>query len=489
VAKTEAQLLVPGATLAGRYEVVRCIKAGGMGAVYEVLDQETRRRRAVKTMLPSFVSDPDLRARFRLEATVAADVVSEHIVEVFDAGVDSTTGLPFLVMELLRGESLGAILAHRTRLPAPEVVRLLHQASLALARTHAAGIVHRDLKPENLFVTTRDDGTPRLKVLDFGIAKVVAESGSANTTRNLGTPLYMSPEQFRGDGDIGPRADIYSLGQIAFTLLAGAPYWEPESRRSGGIYAMLLKVMEGPREPASERARKLGATLPTAFDSWFRRATALDEFERFESVSEFVEKLAEALGESLPRPAPATGADDFAPARTSETHTVGALAFAQTMKSGDGPKPERASPRQENESMGAVSSNRAASPPRGFRLAAGVGLVSFVATVALLAGAFRFVSRDPVPAPADASALAPAATLVTGDSTGAPPLAGSLGSAQRTAPSVSSGNGLGEPAPRPSAEFPPPRPQPRKPDRSVSGVPRPSPRAVPAESPDPSDIR
>jgi serine/threonine-protein kinase len=490
VAKTEeVQLLVPGATLAGRYEVVRCIKAGGMGAVYEVLDRETRRRRAVKTMLPSFVSDPDLRARFRLEATVAADVVSEHIVEVFDAGVDATTGLPFLVMELLRGESLGAILAHRTRLPAAEVVRLLHQAGLALDRTHAAGIVHRDLKPENLFVTTRDDGTPRLKVLDFGIAKVVAQSGSANTTRNLGTPLYMSPEQIRGDGDIGPRADIYSLGQIAFTLLAGAPYWEPESRRSGGIYAMLLKVMEGPREPASERAQKLGATLPAAFDGWFRCATALDEFERFETVSELVEALARALGESLPRPPPAATATRPTPVRATETSSAGAPAFAQTMESGDAPKPERAGPRYASESTGAVSSSPAASPRRGRWVAAGVGLASFGATIGLLASAFRLGAREPGPAAADASAPAPAATLLADRSAGAPMPTGSPGAAESAAPASLASNGLGEPKLPPSAELTRPRAKPRKSAPSATGAARPSPQKEPPESPDPSDIR
>src|SRR6185503_6920383 len=115
----------------------------------------------------------DMRARFRLEASVASQIESEHIVQVFDAGVDDETGLPFLVMELLRGESLGAALERRGRFAGDEVVTLLNQASLALDRTHAAGIIHRDLKPENLFVTARDDGTPRLKVLDFGIAKVV----------------------------------------------------------------------------------------------------------------------------------------------------------------------------------------------------------------------------------------------------------------------------------------------------------------------------
>src|SRR5260221_10872929 len=100
---TALAVLSPGSVFHGRYEIVRCINAGGMGAVYEVIHLETRRRRALKTMLPSIVADPDLRARFRREATVTADVESEHIVEVFDAGVDADTDMPFLVMELLKG--------------------------------------------------------------------------------------------------------------------------------------------------------------------------------------------------------------------------------------------------------------------------------------------------------------------------------------------------------------------------------------------------
>src|SRR5579872_4059348 len=147
-----------------------------MGTVHEVLDLETRRRRALKTLLPGVVAEPELRRRFRTEATIAADIDSEHIVEVFDAGVDEATGLQFLVMELLKGEDLGAVLQRRGRLDADETLLLVGQASLALDKTHSAGIVHRDLKPENLFLTTRDDRTPHLKILDFGIAKVVAQS-------------------------------------------------------------------------------------------------------------------------------------------------------------------------------------------------------------------------------------------------------------------------------------------------------------------------
>ncbi len=297
--ESDIEVLNPGATVRGRYEVVRRLKVGGMGAVYEVLDRETHRRRAMKTLLPSFVADADLRARFQLEVRVAANVESEHIVEVFDAGVDDLTGLPFLVMELLKGESLASALEHRGRLPPDEVVALLFQASLALDRTHAAGIVHRDLKPENLFLTRRDDGAVRLKVLDFGIAKIASQTTAPNTTRNLGTPLYMSPEQVRGDGAIGPAADLYALAHIAFCLLTGEAYWMPEAEASG-VYALLVKVVEGMKEAPTVRAARGGVQLPAAFDAWFSRATAREASGRFGSASELVEELARTLGTPLP---------------------------------------------------------------------------------------------------------------------------------------------------------------------------------------------
>lgn len=297
----EGGFLAAGTVFHGRYEILRLLKAGGMGAVYEAYDRETSRRRALKTMLRSIAQDADMRARFRLEATVAAAIESDHIVEVFDAGVDEATGQPFLVMELLKGESLSSLLGRRGRLTSADVVTLLHQASLALDRTHVAGIVHRDLKPANLFITQRDDGQPRVKLLDFGIAKVVAETTNARTTRSLGTPLYMSPEQVRGDGHIDARADIYSLGQLAFTMLTGRPYWEPEAARSGGAYGLLLKIMEGGAEPASVRAASFGAWLSPAIDGWFRCATALNPGDRFDHASELVEQLADVLG--VPRPA------------------------------------------------------------------------------------------------------------------------------------------------------------------------------------------
>lgn len=408
-------MLPVGGLFHGHYRVVRCMSAGGMGAVYEVLELKTQRRRALKVMLPEIVTDPDLRARFRQEATITANIESEHIVETFDADVDPESGAPYLVMELLRGEDLRAILRRRRRLPAAEVVALLHQASLALGRTHAAGVVHRDLKPENLFVTQRDDGTPRLKILDFGIAKVVAQSQeAAKTTLALGTPLYMSPEQIRGDGTVGPRADHYALGQIAFTLLVGEAYWSAEACGAVSVYALVMKVAMGATEPATTRATRAGVTLPPAFDDWFAKATSICPEERFESATDLVEDLANVLGLALVRPSPSNLVDvaasqgvpnascHSAPAtmeRTVPLPSVTTLGVPDHLSDKDAVATERIATE-----VTFASNGRAALQKRGMGpavLFAGIGMIAAVSALLALRShtdrTFDVAASDPTP--------------------------------------------------------------------------------------------
>jgi serine/threonine-protein kinase len=291
--------LQPGKVFQGRYEIVRCIRAGGMGAVYEVVHLETKPHRALKVMLPTIVRDESMRNRFRLEAQVTADVESDHIVETFDAGVDLETGAPFLVMELLRGEDLAHHLHARGRLPPEEVVGVLSQLARALEQTHASGIVHRDLKPENLFIATRGEDPPRIKVLDFGIAKIVAQSSAQGGTTSLGTPLYMAPEQFSG-GDVSARTDLFTVGHIAFTLLTGEHYWEEEAS-SIGLLPLVERLSRGVEELPTHRAERSGVILPAAFDAWFLRSTARVPAERFERARDQVAALADALGVPLER--------------------------------------------------------------------------------------------------------------------------------------------------------------------------------------------
>ncbi|WP_437614799.1 protein kinase [Sorangium sp. So ce834] len=289
--------LADGTVFAHRYRVARLLAVGAMGSVYEAVHLETNRRRALKVMHAYLFQSEEMRSRFKREAQITADIESEYIVDVFDAGIDDATGMPFLVMELLRGEELGQRLKRLGRLPPGEVATYLQQTASALDRTHAAAIIHRDLKPENLFVTQRDDGTPRMKILDFGVAKLLAEGGTAaGLTRSLGTPIYMAPEQFRVDTKLTSAVDIYALGMIAYTLLVGTPYWSPEALSAGDVIAFALVVVHGPQEPPVKRAMAHRVVLPPGFDAWFAKAAAVDPAARFRTASEAAQALSEVLG-------------------------------------------------------------------------------------------------------------------------------------------------------------------------------------------------
>ncbi|WP_437617174.1 protein kinase [Sorangium sp. So ce834] len=311
-----------GAIFAGRYQVVRRIASGAMGAVYEVIHIETTRRRALKVMLPHIVDDLHLRERFKLEARAAAHIESDFIVDVFDAGFDDATGMPFLVMELLRGEDLGRRLKRVGRFQPAEVLTYLHQIALALEKTHRASIIHRDLKPGNLFLTELDDGTRRVKVFDFGIAKLLEEgTTNVNATASVGTPVYMAPEQFRR-GKVSAATDIYALGQIAYTLLVGESYWASELRENSPLMFMLI-ASSGPQQPASARAVEKGVELPPGFDEWFARMTAAAPADRFPTAISAVSAFAQLLGMPAVRSTSMPSLSEFHPARATLERSPG----------------------------------------------------------------------------------------------------------------------------------------------------------------------
>lgn len=286
-----------GGLFQGRYQVIRCIKSGGMGSVYEVLDQKTASRRALKVMLPQLIANESLRARFELEAKITGSIESDHLVRVLDAGVDSISQMPFLVMELLRGEDLASVVQNHGILAPRDVVLYIGQTARALDKTHSANVVHRDLKPDNLFLTFRDDDTPCVKILDFGIAKAtdVAIEG-VQTRPMMGTPLYMSPEQMRAE-KVGPATDIYALAHIAYALLTGEPYWKSELDDSPSPFLLAVEVLQGVQEmPTARAVRRKNVQLPPAFDAWFVKATTRIPDERYARASLAAAALAEAFG-------------------------------------------------------------------------------------------------------------------------------------------------------------------------------------------------
>ena len=298
----------PGTVFAGDFRVVRSLNAGGMGAVYEAEQMSTGKPRALKVMLSQLIADPSLRKRFEQEARIASLIESEHVVEVVGAGVDAPSGLPWLAMELLQGEDLGQVVTNRGPLPVPDVLAIFEQLCHAVGAAHRVGVVHRDLKPENIFLAQahRAGATFMVKVLDFGIAKIVAEA-STRQTAAIGSPIWMAPEQ-ADQSPITPGTDVWPLGLIAFYLLTGRPYWKSANDDHATMPQVLKEVLFEPIVPASMRTAELGRSLPPQFDGWFARCVARDPAARFPDATQAGLALAAALGSDAAAPFAPTSA-------------------------------------------------------------------------------------------------------------------------------------------------------------------------------------
>ncbi|MEM1030073.1 MAG: serine/threonine-protein kinase [Myxococcota bacterium] len=285
-----------GRLLGERWRLGAPLGAGGMGALFLATHVNTGAEAVVKMMPPELASSLALRERFRQEAVVTARIRSDHIVRVYDAGIATDSGALFIVMERLVGEDLAALLAREGPPPKRRVLTLLGQLAHGLSRAHAQRVVHRDLKPSNLFLTERDDGSDHLKVLDFGIAKIVSVS-RAETTLTAGSPRYMAPEQIQGSADLGPAVDRYAMAHIAYEMLVGEAYWQHQLDRDHHVYRLLEAIRAGAGPRATELARtRRGVDLPPAFDGWFARATHVDPAARPGDVFELVAEFGAALG-------------------------------------------------------------------------------------------------------------------------------------------------------------------------------------------------
>ncbi|MCC6522164.1 MAG: SUMF1/EgtB/PvdO family nonheme iron enzyme [Polyangiaceae bacterium] len=308
--------LEPGAVIGRDFRIVQPLAAGAMGQVYVAEQLSTGKRRALKVMAIELAGDPKHRERFVREARVGAEIDSDHVVEVVTAGIDEATGVPYLVMELLKGEELANRLERTGPLSWAEVAEIMRQTGHALEAAHQKGIVHRDLKPETLFIAdSRREGVPfTVKILDFGIAKLVAEHQNQGT-QAIGTPLFMSPEQTERAGHITPATDVWPLGLIAFCLLTGTTYWQA----SESVTQLLREVVVDPIVPASERARVLGVPeglLPPGFDEWFSHCVNRDVSQRYPDGGAAVRAF---LGILPPDVAPLGPTGDYIRAVTART--------------------------------------------------------------------------------------------------------------------------------------------------------------------------
>jgi serine/threonine-protein kinase len=273
-----------GMRIADRYEVTRVLGQGGMGVVVEARHAELDRRVAIKFMFPEYLNNEVLAARFSREAKLAAKVHSPHIVRVVDVGKLSN-GVPYLVMDMLSGHDLGAEIDRTGPLSVEKAVDYILQACAGLAALHAIGVVHRDLKPSNLFLADVA-GVPTVTILDFGISKdITAPSASITSTETqLGTPMYMSPEQIRASKNVDVRSDIWALGVILYELLTGTLPFERSGNSIGELFAVILMT-----EPVPLCMRR--PELPAALEEVVMRCLRRGSWDRYDNVVAFAEAL------------------------------------------------------------------------------------------------------------------------------------------------------------------------------------------------------
>jgi len=309
----------------GKYRLLDQLGEGGMGTVYRAEHVVLGSPAAVKVLLPQFTQDGVVVDRFFQEARAASAIRHPGIVEVFDFG-RLPNGQAYIAMELLRGEDLSGFLARRGPLDASLATQIAIQMLGALNATHAVGVIHRDLKPDNIFLV-RDPGAPgaiRVKLLDFGIAKLIRSpnvaalaAGGRPRTKNmiLGTPAYMAPEQCRGGAAIDARADLYAVGCLLFELLTGRPPFVAD----GDGEVMAMHIYEPP-----PRLSNLAPQLPVELDALLAKLLTKDPADRIPSAAYALATLERAPIEPLVGEVALSGADYVIASHAAPTPVVDA---------------------------------------------------------------------------------------------------------------------------------------------------------------------
>jgi serine/threonine-protein kinase len=278
-----------GDVIDGRYQVEEFLGSGGMGVVVAARHLALRQRVAVKLLFPGSAKLPGTTERFLREARLAASIQSEHVTRVLDVGA-LESGAPYMVMEYLSGTDLSLVIEARGPLPVQQAVDFILQVGEAIAEAHSIGIIHRDLKTHNLFLTIRPDGSPRLKVLDFGLSKTTQSDPDYTTEATLtatdvvaGSPVYMSPEQLRGLALADARSDIWALGVILYEMLSG-------HRPFGGTSLTALSASIAADTPVPVSALRKG--IPGGLNAWVMRCLEKDPARRVQSVAELARGIA-----------------------------------------------------------------------------------------------------------------------------------------------------------------------------------------------------
>ena len=295
----------PGELVARRYELEALIGKGGIAEVWRARHVALKSLVAIKFLQGTSAQSESMRRRFTTEAQITAQLKSRYAVQVFDFGF-TEDDRPFLVMELLEGETLGRRLERLGQLTVLDAARLLGQAARALHRAHQIGIVHRDFKPDNVIIVLDDDGRDYAKVVDFGIAKLVGDLDAAavagdeapksvgtpsftKTGAVLGTPFYMAPEQVRSAPDVDLRADVWAFGVVAFECVTGCPPFTGKN---------LLELFERIRMSTHVKPTDIDPNVPEPFNAWFDKACAPAPADRFDDAVVAWKALGVALGVS-----------------------------------------------------------------------------------------------------------------------------------------------------------------------------------------------
>ncbi|PRP97537.1 Serine/threonine-protein kinase Pkn1 [Enhygromyxa salina] len=275
--------LEPNSLVGEDFKIERRLGEGGMGVVYAARQLTTGHERAVKVMHSPFALDLRSRERFEQEARIGARILSDHVVQVIAAGVDEQTHTPWIAMELLAGQDLERHIQTRGPLPLADAALVSGQVIHAVAAAHDVDVVHRDIKPENIFLSvSRVVGVPfMVKILDFGIAKLRSSARAATVA--VGTPGYMAPEQSQSSEDLGPPADVWSLGLVVFRMLTGSPFWRAAAEGMD-MPRLWREMLIDPIPRATERAAEYGAEqrLPPGFDEWFAACVEREPSLRFQ---------------------------------------------------------------------------------------------------------------------------------------------------------------------------------------------------------------
>lgn len=449
--------VAPGDILAGKYRVERVLGAGAMGVVVAAMHLQLDQRVAIKFLLPDALSNEQSVNRFSREAKAAARIRSEHVVRVLDVST-LEGGEPYMVMEYLEGTDLLQMLGERGPLPVDEAVDYVLQALEALCEAHLAGVVHRDLKPSNMFLARRPDGSPIVKILDFGISKITTPDQQAMTTTQamLGSPMYMAPEQMRATKSVDQRADIWSMGVILYQLLVARLPFVAETM------AQLISTVMFDPTPRPSEARP---DLPPGLDDVVARCLEKEADRRYANVGELatalapfarpasqvsVERVQRMLRGSGAEPATAASGANIRAASTP-TALVSSEAGAQAWQATNGTS---------------KSDGR-----RGRLVIAGaIGAISVLAvTGAFLVGRREAPTAAPASSPPPPIEVTPSATLAP-EPSGAPSAAASSESESEPAPAASSSAPVASPSrPHPtSSSARPASPPPARPSVPTS---------------------